>query len=184
MDSTQLTTACDKIITHLETAFMHLQVGRASSGLVEEIHVHVESRGMEQKMNQVANITTIDAQTLKIEPWDKSVLSDIEKAIRNANTGLNPLNQGDYIMIKIPPLTTERRQELTKIVARDGEDAKVALRNKRHDARKHLDLQLKAEEISRDHKTGEEKKIDEVCSKYNDEVERMVKAKSEEVMTI
>jgi ribosome recycling factor len=87
-------------------------------------------------------------------------------------------------MIKVPPLTEERRINVTKVVARDGEDAKIALRNKRHDARKHLDLQLKAEEISRDQKTGRERDIDEVVKKYNDEVDRMVKAKSEEVMKI
>lgn len=85
MDIRQLQTVCDKVITHLETAFMHLQVGRASSGLVEELHVHVESWGMDQKMSQIANITTIDAQTLKIEPWDRAVLKDIEKAIYNSN---------------------------------------------------------------------------------------------------
>jgi len=180
----ELTKACDKVIAHLENTFMHLQLWRASSGLVEEIHVHVESWGMDQKMNQIANITTIDAQTLKIEPWDKKVLKDIEKAIHNSQLWLNPLNSGEYIMIKVPPLTTERRAELTKVVSRDGEDAKVALRNKRHDARKHLDLQLKAEEISKDHKTWQENKIDDLVKKYNDEVDRMVKAKSEEVMKV
>lgn len=87
-------------------------------------------------------------------------------------------------MIKVPPLTEERRKELTKVVAKEGEDAKVALRNKRHDARKHLDLQLKAEEISKDKKTGEENKIDEIIKKYNDQIDIMVKAKSAEVMKI
>jgi ribosome recycling factor len=93
MTTNELKTACDKVIAHLETAYMHLQLGRASSGLVEELHVHVESRGMDQKMNQVANITTIDSQTLKIEPWDKAVLKDIEKSIYDANIGLTPQNQ-------------------------------------------------------------------------------------------
>lgn len=184
MNLQELTKACDKVIAHLENTFVHLQLWRASSGLVEELHVHVESRGMDQKMNQIANITTIDAQTIKIEPWDKAVLKDIEKSVRNSQLWLNPLNQGEYVMIKVPPLTTERRAELSKVVAKDGEDAKVALRNKRHDARKHLDLQLKAEEISKDHKTGQENKIDDLVKKYNDEVDRMVKAKSEEVMKV
>ena len=148
MATSEFRQACDKVITHLETAFMHLQVGRASTGLVQELHVHVESRGMDQKMNQVANITTMDAQTIKIEPWDKAVLKDIEKSIYDANTGLTPLNQGEYIMIKIPPMTEERRKDLSKVVARDGEDAKVAIRNKRHDARKQLELAHKADEIS------------------------------------
>lgn len=174
----------DKIIAHLETAYMHLQVWRASSGLVEELHVHVTSWGMDQKMNQVANITTVDPQTLKIEPWDKAVLKDIEKSIYDAAIGLTPLNQGDYILIKVPPLTQERRKELTKVVAKDGEDAKIALRNKRHDARKALEVAYKNDEISENIKKGEENKIDELTKKFNDEVDRMVKAKSEEVMTI
>lgn len=184
MTISELTQACDKVITHLENTFMRLQLWRASTGLVEEIHVHVVSRGMDQKMNQVASISTIDAQTLRIEPWDKAVLADIEKAIYNANLGLTPQNQWDYIMIKIPPLTQERRKELAKVVSKDWEDAKIALRNKRHDARKHLELQLKAEEISKDSKTGQENKIDDLVKKYNDEVDRMVKAKGEEVMKV
>jgi len=184
MDITQFKKACDKTITHLEDVYMRLQLGRASSGLVSEIHVHVSSRGMDQSMSQIANISTIDPQTLKIEPWDKKVLQDIEKAIYDANIGLSPQNQGDYILVKVPQLTEERRKEMVKVVARDGEDAKITIRNHRHDARKTLDLQLKAEEISKDAKTGKEKEIDEITKKYNDEIDRMIKAKSEEVMKI
>ena len=140
---------------------------------------------MDQKMNQVANITTMDPQTLKIEPWDKSTLADIEKAIYNSpGLGLTPLNQGDYILIKVPPLTKERRQEITKLVSSDGEDAKIAIRNHRHDARKTLDLGLKAEEISENEKNSKEKQIDEISKKYNEEIDRMVKAKSEEIMKV
>ena len=180
----QLKKACDKTISHLEDTYMRLQLGKASTGLVEELHVHVQSRWMNQKMNQVANITTMDPQTLKIEPWDKAVLSDIEKAIYDAKLGFSPLNQWDYIMIKIPPLTQERRKELTKVVSADGEDAKIAIRNHRHDARKQTELQFKAEEISENTKWSIEKQIDEASKQYNDEVDRMVKAKSAEVMKI
>lgn len=184
MDIPQLKSACDKTITHLESIFMRLQLGRASSGLVSEIHVHVTSRGMDQNMSQIANISTMDPQTLKIEPWDKKVLADIEKAIYDAHIGLTPQNQWDYILVKVPQLTEERRKELSKVVTKDGEDAKITIRNHRHDARKTLDLQLKAEEISKDEKTGKENEIDEITKKYNDEIERMVTAKSDEVMKI
>lgn len=139
---------------------------------------------MDQKLNQVANIGITDPQTLKIEPWDKTILSDIEKAIQQADIWLNPLNQWDYLMIKIPPMTTERRAEMTKVVSRDGEDAKIAVRNKRHDARKQAELQFKSEEISENTRHSIENKVDEYSSKINDQIESMVKAKSEEVMTI
>jgi len=184
MTITELTKACDKIIAHLEHSFMHLQLWRASSWIFEEMHVHVVSWWMDQKMNQVANITTLDAQTVKIEPWDKSTLSDIEKAIYDSNLGFTPQNQWDYIMIKVPPLTQERRKELSKVVSRDGEDAKIALRNKRHDARKTAELQEKNDEISKDEKTGRENKIDDIVKWYNERVDQMVKDKWEEVMKV
>lgn len=139
---------------------------------------------MDQKLNQIANISTMDAQTIKIEPWDKAVLKDIEKAIYDANLGFTPQNQWDYIMIKVPPMTTERRTELSKVVSRDGEDAKIAIRNKRHDARKHLDHQFAAEEISENEKNGGYNTIDDITKKYNEEIDRMVKAKGEEVMAV
>lgn len=184
MHINELQWACDKIIQHLQQSFMRLQLWRASSWLFEEIHVHVTSRSMDQKMNQVANITTLDAQTVKIEPWDKSTLADIEKAIYDSNLWFTPQNQWDYIMIKIPPLTQERRKELTKVVSRDWEDAKIALRNKRHDARKTLEVKFKAEEISENEKKWNENKIDDVVKKYNDQVDEMVKQKGEEVMKV
>lgn len=176
--------SCEKIIQHLEWAFKHLQLWRASTWLVEEIHVHVTSWGMDQKLNQVANIGIIDPQTLKIEPWDKAVLADLEKAIYDANIWLTPLNQGDYLMIKIPMLTTERRQELTKVVARDGEDSKVAIRNKRHDARKQAELQFKSDDISENTRYSIENQVDDISKEFNEKVEHMVKAKSEEVMKV
>lgn len=184
MTPSELRTACEKIVTHLEQAFMRIQMGRASSGLVEEVHVHVSSRWMDQKMNQVANIGTIDAQTLKIEPWDRSIMADIEKAIYDADIGLTPQNQGDYLLIKVPALTQERRKEVVKIVHSDGEDAKIALRNKRHDARKDAEMAFKNDEISEDERKGHENKIDEIIKEYNEKVESLVKAKSEDVMKL
>jgi len=177
-------TACDKVIEHLETAFKHLQLWRASTGLVEEIHVHVTSRGMDQKLNQVANIGIMDPQTLKIEPWDKATLPDIEKAVYDADIWLTPQNQWDYLLIKVPPLTTERRKDLTKVVARDGEDAKIAVRNKRQDARKHAEVQFKSEDISENTRHSIENQVDEISSKINDQIDQMVKNKGEEVMKV
>ena len=139
---------------------------------------------MDQKLNQVANIGIIDPQTLKVEPWDKAVLADVEKAIYDANIWLTPQNQWDYLMVKVPPMTTERRAEMSKVVSRDGEDAKIAVRNKRHDARKHAEVQFKAEDISENTRRSIENKVDEYSKKINDQIDAMVKGKSEEVMKV
>ncbi|USN56092.1 MAG: ribosome recycling factor [Candidatus Peribacteria bacterium] len=151
---------------------------------MENIDVYIHSWGSTQKLNQTANIGITDAHTIKIEPWDKSILGAIEKAIYDSGLGFTPLNQGEYIMIKVPPLTEERRRDLTKIVAKDGEEAKVAIRNHRHDARKTLDTKLKNEEISENEKNSTEKKVDELTKEYNDKIDHMVRAKSEEIMKI
>lgn len=108
----------EKVLQHLQNEFSTLQIGRASTGLVENIDVFIPSYGMTQKLPQLGNVSLMDSQTIKIEAWDKSTYSSIEKAIYDANIGLTPQNQGEYIMIKIPPLTTERRKELTKLVAK------------------------------------------------------------------
>lgn len=175
---------CNKIIAHLQGSFKRLQLWRASTGLVDDIHVYVESWGQHQKMNQIANISTLDAQTLKIEPWDKSVLSDIEKAVYDADIWLTPQNQGDYVMIKVPQLNEERRKELTKIVSRDWEDAKIALRNKRHDVRKEVEKAFDDDEISENEKNAKENTIDDIIKEYNAKVDELVTSKKDDVMKI
>lgn len=181
---TDMKQASQKTLKHLEEVFGRLSLWRASSWLIEDVHVFVTSWNMSQKMNQVGNITTMDAQTLKVEPWDKKVLADIEKAIYDANLWLTPQNQGDYIMIKIPPLTTERRKELAKVVSREWEEAKVWVRNHRHDARKKVDTMLAEETISKNEKENAYQEIDAIAKEYNDMIDSHVKAKSEEVMKV
>lgn len=176
--------ASKKTLIHLEQLFGRLSLWRASTGLIEDIHVFVTSWNMSQKMNQVGNISMIDSQTLKVEPWDRKVLADIEKAIYDADLGLTPQNQWDYVMIKIPPLTTERRKDLTKVVSREWEDAKVGIRNHRHDARKKVDHLLADETISKNEKENGYKEIDEIAKNYNDAIDQHVKAKSIEVMKV
>lgn len=139
---------------------------------------------MDQKLNQVANIVISDSQTIKIEPRDKTVLKDIDKAIYDANLGFAPQNQWDYLLIKVPPLTTDRRRDLTKIVSRDGEDAKIAIRNKRHDARKQTELQFKAEEMSENTKKSIENEVDDIAKEFNDKIDEIVKNKAEDVMKV
>lgn len=184
MDIQTLQTALDKVISHLEWEFATLQLGRASTGLVESIEVFIPSRGMKQKLNQTANISILDAQTLKIEPWDKTIISSVEKAVYDANIGLTPVNMWDHLMIKIPVLTTERRKELTKFVSKLWEESKISARNVRHDALKFVKTEFDDKTISEDEKKSREKNIDEMIKDYSNKIDQKVKIKSEEIMKI
>ena len=184
MPLTHFRTRADQIIAHLREAFAHLQLGRASTGLVEHMQIYVPSRGTTTPLNGLASVSLLDAQTIKIEPYSKGELKAIEKSILESDMWFNPLNQGDYIMIKIPALTTERRKELTKVVDKEGEEAKIALRNIRHEIRNDIEKQFKAKEVSENEKDALEKQIDEVTKKYNDQIEELGKVKSEEIMTV
>jgi ribosome recycling factor len=126
----------------------------------------------------------MDAQTIKIEPRDKSVLSKIEKAIFESEAKLTPQNMGDAIWIKIPPLTTDRRKELTKVVSKQGEENKIALRNIRQDAHKDIKKQFDEKLMSEDDKKRAEEQIDKLTKDYSHKIDQMVDAKSEEIMTI
>lgn len=184
MITQKLTQASEKTIQHLEKTFAGFQLWRASTWIVENVSVFVASWGMEQKMNQIANITIIDAQTIRIEPRDKKIISDIEKGIYDANLGFTPLNHGEHVLIKVPPLTQERRQELTKLVSQDGEEAKISIRNHRHDAIKEIKKQFENKDISETEKGMLEKQVDEITKEFNSKIEQLVQHKSEEVMKI
>jgi ribosome recycling factor len=180
----QLTAMCEKTIAHLEQSFSTYQLGRSSTWLLDGVSVYVHSRWMEQKLQQIANITIVDAQTMRIEPWDKTTLRDIEKAIYEAQIGFTPINHGDYILVKVPPLTQERRKEITKLVSKEWEDAKIALRNHRHDTLKLLKKDFDEKTISETEKSLLEKQIDETIKQHNSRIDTLVKHKNEEVMSI
>lgn len=133
-------------------------------------------------MNQVANIVVMDNSTIKIEPWDKSIVAAIERAIYDANTGLTPQGMGDYVIINIPALTSERRQQIVKQVHGYGEDAKVSVRQVRQDARDDVRKLADADEISEDQQRGYESDIDELTKKMNTRIEDAVKEKEGSVM--
>ncbi len=184
MDTSLLIGWAEKVLQHLRENYAHLQLGRATTSLVEHMQIYVPSRWSTTGLNSLANVSLMDAQTIKIEPYSKNELKAIEKWIIESDLWFNPLNQGDYIMIKVPTLTTERRQELTKIVHKEAEEAKVALRNLRQDTRNELEKHFKAKEISENEKTATEKQIDETTKKYNEKIDELAKAKAEEVMKV
>ena len=135
-------------IEALKTELHKVRPGRAHPGILDQ--VHVEYYGSMVPISQVANVSLLDARTISVQPWEKGMGAKIEKAIRESDLGLNPSAQGDLLRVPMPPLTEERRRELTKVVHREGEDAKVAVRNIRRDANEHAKKLLKDKQIGED----------------------------------
>lgn len=174
-----LTTAMQKLTDHLLQELMGIQVGRASKWLVE--HIKAETSYGFMPIGQLGNITLPDSQTIKIEVWDKSALGPIEKAIYDANTGLAPQNPWWYILIKVPVLTSERREQLKKQVSKTAEDTKARLRVARQDELKSIKKEFEEKIISEDDKKFAEKDVDDITKKFTDKVDEIVKAKHEEI---
>lgn len=166
----------------LKTELSKVRTGRAHPGILDQ--VHVEYYGSMVPISQVANVTLLDARTISVQPWEKGMGSKIEKAVRESDLGLNPSAQGDLLRVPMPPLTEERRKDLTKVVRHEGEDAKVAVRNIRRDANEHAKKLLKDKEIGED---DERRSLDEV-QKLTDrtiaEIDRLIAAKEAEIMAV
>ena len=182
MDISPYKDQMQKAINYLENEFQSLQIGRASAWLVENISVEASYGSM--KIPQVAHITILDAQTLKIEPRDKKETKNIEKAIYDAELWLAPQNEWDYVMIKIPALTQDRRTEITKKIKTMWEDTKAQIRQIRQDAMKATKRLLDDKEISEDQNKINESNIDELVKDFNTKIDNLVKAKSDEIMTV
>ncbi len=179
---THLKEELQKALDYLHKEYASLQIGRASTGLVETIDV--EAYGAIQPLKNMANISCPDAKTIQVQPWDKSVVGTVEKAIRDCGLGLNPVNNGSALMITIPPLTEERRKDLVKIVHKEAEEAKVAVRQARHNAINKLKNLEKEKEISEDDLKTQEKKVQESVDETNKKIEEDAKHKDNEVMSV
>ena len=129
-----------KSLESLQADLAKVRTGRAHTGILD--HVQVDYYGSPMPINQVANITLLDARTIGVQPWEKPMVPKVEKAIRDADLGLNPATQGDVIRVPMPALTEERRRDLIKVVKHEGENAKIAIRNLRRDANTHLKLNI------------------------------------------
>lgn len=170
-------------IKHLEDEFAKMQVGRASTAMVEGLLV--EAYGSTQPIRNVASLNTPDARTILIQPWDKSTLAPIEKAIRDrSDLGFNPLNDGNVIRINIPLPTEERRKELVKVASAKGEEAKISIRTTRQKIHGGIQDQLKAKQLSEDMAKAEEKKLQDAVDKYNKMIDEKVKAKEKDILTV
>lgn len=166
-----------KIFDHLHQEFGKLQTGRANASLVE--HIGVDAYGQRMEMKAVASISVQDARSMVIQPWDKSVLADIEKAIQVANIGVNPVNDGIVIRLNFPPMTEERRKQICKIVSQLAEQAKIALRQDRQ--RVNDEIKAIADENEKERLL---KDLQKAVDDANKKVEDAAKKKSDEVMTV
>lgn len=170
-----------KSLTHLENELVKVRAGKATPSMLSG--VMIEYYGSPTPLQQVANVATMDARTLTVQAWEKNMLNDIAKGIMNANLGLNPQNNGEQLIIQIPPLTEERRKELVKKAKAEGEHAKVGIRNNRKDA---LDMvkSLKSDGMSEDMAKDAESEIQNVTNAFIKKVDDLVDSKEKDIMTI
>lgn len=165
-------------IKHLEKELLNIRAGKANPSMLSS--VKVDYYGATTPLSQIANINTPDAQTLSVQPWEKDKLQDIEKAIMVANLGFNPMNNGESILINIPPLTEERRKELVKIAKSEIEIAKVSVRNARKDANN----EIKKIDVSTDQKTISEEDVQSLTNKYVSKIDSIFASKEKEILSV
>ena len=165
-------------IEHLEREFLNIRAGKANPVMLSS--VQVEYYGAQTPLNQVANVNSPDARTLTVQPFDKSLLGEIEKAILVANLGFNPMNNGESIIINIPPLTEERRKELARMAKSEAEDAKVSIRNARKDANN----EIKKTEGSEDLKKNYEVDIQNLTDGFIKQIDTLFSQKEQEILTV
>jgi ribosome recycling factor len=168
----------DNSIKFLEKELLNIRAGKANPNMLSS--VKVDYYGSLTPLNQIANVNTPDSQTLSIQPWEKDKLEDIEKAILVSNLGFNPMNNGESIIISIPPLTEERRKELVKVAKSEAENAKVSIRNTRKDANN----EIRKSDVSDDMKSNYEIDIQEATDKYISRIDSIFSAKEKEILSV
>jgi len=171
-----------KSLESLKNDLQKIRTGRAHTGLLD--HVQVDYYGSMVPVNQIANITLIDARTIGVQPWEKNMASKVEKAIRDCDLGLNPASQGELIRVPMPSLTEERRRDLIKVVKNEGESTKVAIRNLRRDANTQLKDALKKHEIPEDDERKTQDEIQKLTDRYVADVDKMLALKEAELMQV
>jgi len=168
----------DSAISHLESEFVNIRAGKATPSMLSS--VKIEYYGSLTPLSQVANVNTIDAHTITIQPWEKQLIPEIEKGIQSANLGFNPMNNGESIIINVPILTEERRRELAKVAKAEAETAKVSIRNDRKDANN----ELKKLDISEDLLANAEVDVQGLTDRYIKKVDELYVIKEKEIMTV
>jgi ribosome recycling factor len=178
-------TAEQKMIKSLETLkvdFGKVRTGRAHTGILD--HIVVDYYGNPTPINQVANLTLIDSRTIGVQPWEKNLVSTVEKAIRDADLGLNPATNGDLIRVPMPMLTEERRRDLIKVVRNEAENARVAVRNVRRDANEHLKKMLKDKAVGEDEERRAQEDIQKLTDRFVAEIDKALQAKEADLIAV
>jgi len=168
----------DAAMAHLEREFLKIRAGKASPAMLSSILV--DYYGSQTPLSQVANVNTPDGRTISVQPWEKGMLHEIEKAIMNANLGFNPMNNGDLIIINVPPLTEERRIQLTKQAKAEAEHAKVGVRSARQDANK----EIKDLDISEDLQKNATADVQDITDTYTKKIDDFLAKKEAEIMKV
>jgi len=171
----------DKAVQHAITEFSKIRAGKASPNILDGLMV--EYYGNPTPMNQVASVTTPDARTISVKPWEKSLISEIEKAIRNSDLGLNPQNDGELIRLNIPPLTEERRLQLVKQAKSEAENGKISIRNVRKDVNDSL-KKLHKDGVAEDIVKSAEDEVQKITDSHTAKIDELLSLKEKDIMTI
>jgi len=171
-----------KTLETLKTDLSKVRTGRAHTGILD--HVLVDYYGTQMPVNQVANVTLLDARTISVHPWEKKMVSVIEKAVRESDLGLNPATAGDVIRVPMPPLTEERRRDLIKVVKHEAENARVAVRNIRRDANNTLKELLKQKTISEDQDRRAQDEIQKLTDRFISEIDKALQGKEADLIAV
>jgi len=171
-----------KSVEALKADLGKVRTGRAHTGLLD--HIQVDYYGSMMPLSQVANVTLADSRTIGVQPWEKKMIPVVEKAIRDSDLGLNPATSGDLIRIPMPALTEERRRELTKVVHKDAENARIAVRNIRRDANEQLKKLLKDKQCSEDDERHAQVDVQKLTDRFIAEIDKVMHAKEADLMAV
>lgn len=172
----------DDALDALRREFATVRTGKATPALLDS--VRVEAYGGQMPLNQVATVSTPEPSMIVVQPFDKTLMSDVEKAIMTSDLGLNPMNDGNVIRVPIPPLNEERRKEFVKVLHKMAEEARISIRHARRTVREEIHVLVKEHEIGEDEGHRREEQLEKVTHEYSDKIEDLLKAKEEEVMAI
>jgi len=179
---TQAEAKMKQSIAAFQNNLSKIRTGRANPALLDSIHV--DYYGSQVPLSQVANVALIDARTISVQPWEKGMGAKIEKAIRESDLGLNPASMGDLIRVPMPPMSEERRKEMTKLARNEGENAKIATRNLRRDANEAVKKLVKDKQASEDDQKRSEADVQKITDRYIAEIDKLVTAKEAEIMAV
>ena len=179
---TQTEAKMKQSIAAFQNNLSKIRTGRANPALLDTIHV--DYYGSQVPLSQVANVALIDARTISVQPWEKNMAAKIEKAIRESDLGLNPASMGDLIRVPMPPMSEERRKEMTKLARNEGESAKIATRNLRRDANESVKKLVKDKQASEDDQKRAEAEVQKMTDRFIAEIDKLVAAKEAEIMAV